>query len=127
MKFHHIGIACKDIETVTLFVEKSFHVTEKTEIIFDPLQDVSLRLMTLEDGSHIELVSGKTVERFVKKRQNLYHTCWEVSDINTSIATMTENGAMLISEPKPAVLFNNRKVAFLLTDVGIVELLESSR
>jgi len=125
MKFHHIGVACAAINKAVDFVEKSFTVLSKTKIIFDECQNVNLCLLTLEGGTNIELVSGRTVEKFIDKNQFLYHTCWEVSDIENSIERLYQNGAILISEPKPAVLFNDRRVAFLLTDIGIIELLES--
>ena len=125
MKFHHLGIACKDINNAIKFVEKSFIVVQQSEIIFDFNQNTHLCLLTLDDGTNIELVSGITVEKFVKKRQFLYHTCWEVKNIEKSIENLYQNGAMLISEPKQAKLFNSRRVAFLFSELGIIELLES--
>lgn len=125
MRFHHIGIACEDIPSALEFAERSFPVINKTEIIFDKKQAVNLCLLTLADGTYIELVSGSTVSRLVEKKQFLYHTCWEVDNLDRAIAKFYENGAMLISTPKKAVLFNDRKVAFLFTDLGIMELLES--
>ena len=126
MRFHHIGIACEDIQTTLKFVDQSLRIIDRTEIIFDEKQDVNLCLLTVEDGTHIELVCGKTVEKFVSKKQFLYHTCWEVNNIDRAIQTLYENGAMLISTPKNAVLFNNRKVAFLFSELGIIELLEAA-
>lgn len=125
MKFHHIGIACDNIEEVLLFLEKTFTIMAKTDIIYDKNQDAKLCLVTTEDGTNIELVSGKTVTRFVKKRQFLYHNCWEVENMDKVIEKFCTNGSLLISESKPAKLFKNRKVAFLMSDIGIVELLES--
>jgi methylmalonyl-CoA/ethylmalonyl-CoA epimerase len=125
MKFHHIGVACASIDKAAQFVEKSFKVTSKTKIIFDEYQNVNLCLLSLEHGANIELVSGRTVEKFIDKNQFLYHSCWEVDNIEHSIESLYQNGAILISEPNPAVLFNHRQVAFLWTDIGILELLES--
>jgi len=42
-----------------------------------------------------------------------------------AIEHFVDNGSILFSEPKPSKLFNNRKVAFLMSDIGIIELLES--
>ena len=125
MKFHHIGIACDDIETATDFVKNTFHIGDVGKIVFDDNQNVNLRLIKTVCNTHIELVSGVTVARFIKKKQYLYHTCWEVNNIKESIKCFINNGAMLISESKPAILFDYRSVAFLMTDIGIVELLES--
>jgi len=124
MKFHHIGIACIDISKTAQFIHSSFNIVKKTEIIFDTYQNVDLCLLTDEYGTNIELVSGQVVKNFVKKNQNLYHTCWEVLNLKKTIEHFCSNGAIIISEPKPAILFGNRKVAFLHTSIGIVELLE---
>lgn len=126
MRFHHLGIACRNISETLEFVQKSFDVAHTSDIIFDKNQDVDLCLLTLSDGSHIELVSGNAVEKFVKKRQSLYHTCWQVSDIEQAIEILYKNGAILISPPTEAILFDNRRVAFLFSEIGIIELLEEN-
>ncbi len=126
MRFHHIGIACRDIPETLEFVQSSFDVFKTSKIIFDKKQDADLCLLELADGSHIELVSGKAVEKFVAKRQSLYHTCWQVPDIEHTVEKLYNNGAILISPPTEAILFNNRKVAFLFSDIGIIELLEEN-
>ena len=96
-----------------------------TDIYYDENQDVDVCLLTDESGINIELVKGKTVEKFVKNKQYLYHNCWEVIDIEKTIEVFCRSGAVLISEPKPPILFNYRRVAFLFTKIGIVELLET--
>ena len=126
LKFHHIGVACKEIKEVAVFIEKTFNIIKKSEIIhLENHGGVEVCLLTNDDGTNIELVSGKSVDRFVRKRQFLYHNCWETSDIELAISHFVDNGSMLFSEPKPSRLFNNRRVAFLISDIGIIELLES--
>ena len=34
LKFHHIGVACKEIKEVTAFIEKAFNIINKSEIIY---------------------------------------------------------------------------------------------
>lgn len=126
MRFHHIGIACRDISETLEFINKSFAIEDVSEIIFDEIQNVELCLVTVTDGPHIELVAGKTVEKFLTKKQFLYHTCWQVNDIEQAIEKLYENGAMLISAPQQAILFDNKRVAFLFSDIGIIELLEET-
>jgi len=126
MQFHHLGIACSDIIKTRIFLKKTFNIVSSSEIIFDKNQNVNLCLLTNESGTNIELVSGKTVDKFIKKNQYLYHSCWEVTDLNQEINNFCINGAILISEPMPAKLFNGRHVAFLFTELGIIELLEKS-
>lgn len=125
MKFHHIGIACENIEEVIVFLESTFNIVKKSKIIWHEIQAVDACLLTSSDGANIELVSGKNIDSFVKKKQFLYHSCWEVDDIDASINSFVNNNSVLILEPTPSLLFNNRKVAFLYTSIGILELLES--
>ena len=118
MKFHHIGIATVDIEKTLNKIKKYFEVVEVSEIVYDPKQEANLCMITLNDGIKIELINGKVV-------QNIYHTCYSVEDIEKTIKKLTEEDeAFLVSEPKQAVLFNNKKVAFLMWDLGLIELLE---
>ena len=125
LKFNHIGIACKNISEVIVFLESTFNIVSKSKIIYHENHGVDACLLTNDDGTNIELVSGNNIKSFVKKKQFLYHSCWEVDNIEVAIKSFCDNDAVLISEPKESLLFNNRKVAFLYTSVGILELLES--
>ena len=71
LKFHHIGIACEDIKNTLEFIDNTFNIINKTEIIQHDNHGVEACLLTNDDGTNIELVSGVTVERFVKKKQFL--------------------------------------------------------
>ena len=122
MKFHHIGIATNDINKSIDKLKKYFDIKNISKIIYDVNQDANLCMITLDDGVKIELINGKVVENILKKRQYLYHTCYEVKDIYKTIKELEEDGALLVREPREAILFNNRKVAFLMWDLGLIEL-----
>jgi hypothetical protein len=47
-----------------------------------------------------------------------------VNNISVSIEKLIKSGAKVISEPKEAILFDNAKVAFLASSIGIIELVE---
>jgi methylmalonyl-CoA/ethylmalonyl-CoA epimerase len=126
MKFHHVGVACKDIQAELQNIRTLHKIIEETPVVFDVNQQAELCMVTVEDGLNIELVSGKPVENLLKKRISYYHICYEVEDIEKTIEHLTQNGGMLSSPPKEAILFNNRKVAFLMLSYGIVELLNSN-
>ena len=126
MKFHHIGVACENINDTRNFISSTFQVKEYGDIVFDEYQGVDLCIIKTVCNNTIELISGKTVLSFITKRQYLYHTCWEVDDIFKYVENFESKGAVLISKPTSAILFNHRKVAFLMTKVGIIELLESN-
>lgn len=125
MKFHHIGIATIDIEKTLNKIKKYFKIAEISKTVYDPKQEANLCMITLSDGIKIELINGKVVENILKKRQYLYHTCYSVENIEKTIKELIEeDGAFLISKPKEAILFNNKRVAFLMWDLGLIELLE---
>jgi methylmalonyl-CoA/ethylmalonyl-CoA epimerase len=123
MKLHHIGIACKNIQKEKEKISQLHQVVSSTEIIFDPLQNAQLCMLSLADGTNLELVAGEAVKGFVSKRMSYYHLCYEVANIEQSIEELTQKGAFLISPAQPAILFGGRKVAFLMFSYGIVELL----
>src|SRR5665213_2491803 len=125
MKFHHVGIACKNIDEEIANISKIHQVIHQSTKVFDQEQNAELVLLTLADGTKLELISGEQVETLLKKNITYYHLCFEVDDINTEIDRLVNEGAFLISAPKPAILFNNRLVAFLNVSYGMIELLNS--
>ena len=124
MKFHHIGIATENINDSLEYLKNILEIDQISEVVYDKNQDAKLCMVTLKDGTKLELVSGNVVEKIVKKRQFLYHTCYEVKDIDKEIEKLEKLDAFLISSPKEAILFNNKKVAFLMTNIGLMELVE---
>lgn len=125
MKFHHIGIACRDIEEAKQYFYMHFGVEKESEVIFDEWQDADICMLTMKDGTLIELVSGKAVETRVKRKHYLYHICYTTKSISNKIKEFVDAGDMLVKEPRPAKLFNGQKVAFLMTKSGLIELLEN--
>lgn len=81
-------------------------------------------MLKIEDGLKIELISGKQIENLLKKKITYYHICYEVTDILKEKERLVDNGAFLISDEKEAILFDNKKVCFLLTSYGLIELVE---
>lgn len=127
MRFHHVGIACRNIIDELAEVAKIHKILERSPIVFDYEQNAELCLLTVEGGLKIELISGKQVETIIKRKISYYHLCFEVEDINAEIKRLEKEGAILISPPKPAILFDNREVAFLIVSYGIIEILSSKK
>ena len=68
MKFHHLGIACKDIsKTVAQFKAHHHDIVNISEKVHDPEQDATLQILTLEDGVRYEFISGNMVKNLIKK------------------------------------------------------------
>ena len=124
MRIHHIGIACKDLSLEIQKIQQIHDVESISNIVFDKNQNANLCLIKINNGISIELISGKQVENLIKKKISYYHLCYEVDDIEGEIKRLSNAGGILMSHPKPAILFENRKVAFLMLSYGIIELLE---
>ena len=55
----------------------------------------------------------------------MYHLCIEVADLDGSLATARERGALVLQEPVEAAAFDRRRIAWIVTrDKLIVEYLE---
>ncbi|WP_333877380.1 VOC family protein [Flavobacterium sp.] len=126
MKFHHVGVACRNIETEIESISRIHQVIHVSDIVFDSEQKAQLCMITTAEGVNIELVSGEQVENLIKKRIAYYHLCFETNDLIAEINRLQELGAFLVSEAKPALLFNHRKVAFLQASYGLIELVEAN-
>ena len=127
LKFHHNGYACESIEAVIEYVQEIYDVTDIGEIVFDEYQDARVCLIKTKNNIDIELVAGNQVKSLLNKGISLYHVCYEVTDFWLMMEKFIAKGAVVVSEAKPAPLFNHRLVAFLNTHLGLVELLEEKK
>ena len=131
LKFNHLGIALRRDRDALLFAESLGYLVG--ERVYDPLQNVYLRLCTAAGRPAIEFVqpgigSGPLDSILGRYDELIYHTCYETPDLTGTLRAMEEVGLRWItqSEPKPAVLFSGRYVSFYrIVGWGIVELLEN--
>jgi methylmalonyl-CoA/ethylmalonyl-CoA epimerase len=125
LKFHHIGIACRNIQeqldSLTLF----HNVVEISPIIFDAEQNAEICMVKTREGVLMELISGQQVVNILRKGIAYYHICFETNDIVSEISRLQDSGALVISEAKPAIMFGDRHVAFLQVSYGLIELLQA--
>ena len=127
MRFHHIGVACRNIGEEIAELSRVHDIVSQTPVVNDPEQDAEVAMLTLSDGTLMELVAGPQVETLVKKHIGLYHLCFEVADIQSEIDRLVGEGARLVVPPKPAALFDGRTVAFLHVAYGLIELLSQKQ
>ena len=132
MKLSHVGIIVKDMEEGIKNHENLFGYKQLGEIVEDLTQKVRVVLMghSEDDPVKIELISplgeDSPVTELLKKRQSIYHLCYEVPDIEEAKNQARKNGAIMISKPVEAPLFDNRKICFLFTkDHYVVELIQA--
>lgn len=129
MKINHFGFLTKNIEK-SLNEFKALGYTKYSELINDNLRGVDILFIKSINGEVIELVSPSfsysIVSSIVDKQKNMiYHTCYETNDINEKIKELSNKGFILIDSPKPAIAFEGKLVAFMLSkNSGMIELLE---
>ena len=131
LKFHHIGIAVSDFEKITSFYCSIGYKKSNESIIRDELQVVDLMLLIHDAHPNIELVKPinekSPINNYLKDSDvAIYHFCYEVDSFSDVIKKLKKNFRIFnVSKPKPAILFDNRLVAFYyIHGVGLIELLE---
>lgn len=125
LRVHHVGIACRDLPAVRRFVEATHAIVAATDVVHDDFQDADLCLLTDASGLGIELVAGPVVANLVQKGHTYYHLCYEVDDLDQTVAWLESERCRLVREPAPAPLFDGRRVCFLFGPTGLIELLEA--
>jgi len=131
LKFHHIGIAVSDFEKISSFYCSIGYKKFNKSIIRDELQVVDLILLIHDFHPNIELVrpfnERSPINNYLKSSDvAIYHFCYEVDSFSDVIKELKKNFRVFnVSKPKPAILFNNRLVAFYyIHGVGLIELLK---
>lgn len=130
MEFHHFGLAVRQPEDAfKLLTRLGYNIGS---IVFDPLQRVKLSMCRHPQMPDVEVVcphdAASPIDRVLRRNgPSFYHVCYMTPQIDAALAAIEREGfnIIVISEPKPAVLFDGRKVAFLSVDgFGLIELLE---
>jgi methylmalonyl-CoA/ethylmalonyl-CoA epimerase len=131
MTFHHFGLLSSNPEeSRQVLIDLGYEVSEAVD---DPLQQVRLHWARHGSLPCVEIISPTdapgAVSNLVKRfQQGIYHLCFEVADIQACLERFSVHSrVMLVSPPKPAVLFRNRQVSFhFVENFGLVELLEQN-
>ena len=129
MEFHHIGIAVKDIsKTAEIYVKGGFM---RSEVTFDPIQNVNICWLTKEGMPTIELLAPvdetSPINKILEKNGvTPYHICYTVPNIVVAVLDLKKLKYVVVSNPVKAPAINNSKVAFLFNkNIGLIELVES--
>lgn len=132
LRYHHIGIACFDIdESKAFYVRMGYKASETVD---DPIQDIRICFLDKEGMPRIELLApideNSPVNRILQSQGvTPYHLCYEVDDLEASMKYLRkEEKFVRVSKPAPACAINDRRVAFMFRkDVGLIELVESKK
>ena len=114
-RIDHIGIAVKDIKSVSKFYKDSFecHISEEMEI-----PERKLRIACIEiSGVKLEFLmptdKESVVARFIDKRgEGIHHICFEVDDIEKTVSELKNKGVEFVDE-KPRSGVEGKKIIFL--------------
>ncbi len=130
LTFHHIGLALRqDGDAITFLKGLNYEIGEQ---VFDPEQNVHLRLCTSSNAPAVEIITpgegdGPLTPILKKYDQLFYHSCYETQDLEKSLESLEEASLRVlpVSPPTPAILFGGRKVSFhTITGFGLIEILE---
>ena len=129
MKIDHIGYAVKRIDRAIASFERLGFSFES--VIEDYDRNVKL-VFGNNDGYRIELVSpldkGKEspVDQYLSNASGTpYHICYQTSEFETEVETLTKQGFKVVVEPKSAIAFGGRRVVFMMNiGFGLMEIVE---
>ncbi len=128
LSFHHIGIACRNIDKTASAYEVLGY--SKGATVFDPLQNINICFLTHSSMPMVELLSpvdesSPVVQILEKNGVMPYHICYEVDDLENNIKVFKRQHYVVVSKPKVASAIDDRRVAFLYNaDMGLIELVE---
>ena len=128
MKFHHIGMAVKNINATAAIYENGGY--RMSEIVFDPIQNVNICWLTKEEAPIIELLAPVDEKSPVnniltKVGVSPYHCCYVVENIDEALAQLRKMKYVMVSRPAAAVAFCDSMVCFLFNkNIGLIELVE---
>jgi methylmalonyl-CoA/ethylmalonyl-CoA epimerase len=115
---HHLGVAVEDLDEAVATYERLFGASlERRERV--PEQGVEAASLSVGAG-RVELLESLGAEtpvgKFLAKRgPGMHHVAYEVADIRSALAELTEAGAELIDEEPHEGLFG-LQVAFVHPD-----------
>ncbi len=129
--FHHVGVAVRDIHKAIPAYQELLGYKVISGPFDDPIQKVSVCFLSRGQGDpELELVAplgpDSPINRTLKKGGGTYHICYQVPDINAAVEHLVRNGSFLLSGPVPAVAFDMRQIAWIMTDVFLlIELVQA--
>jgi methylmalonyl-CoA/ethylmalonyl-CoA epimerase len=129
--FHHVGVAVRNLSKAIPIYKDLFGYELISGLIDDPNLNVSVCFLSRGGADTvIELVAplgpNSPVDGTLKRGGGAYHVCYRVPDMRAAIAHMTELGSLLLSGPAPAVAFEMREIAWLMTEASLlVELVQA--
>jgi methylmalonyl-CoA epimerase len=128
---HHIGVATENAQIESEQWQQMLGFKVVSDLTYDPVQKVKVLFLSGSDktGIQLELVEpaakDSPVKKFLEKGSRFYHICHEVNDIESALAQVRSQGALIIQQPVRAMAFRGRRIAWCYTRTKhLIELLE---
>jgi methylmalonyl-CoA/ethylmalonyl-CoA epimerase len=129
---HHTGFVVPSIASVIESFCLSVRGSGWSKTWHDPIQRVRVAFIypAMPGDPSIELVEPADqkgpVQRFLERSGGLHHVCYEVQDLTGELAAAIARGVTVIRRPQPAVAFDGRHIAWVVTKENLlVEYLEA--
>jgi len=130
LRLHHIGFVVANIADSAPGFLRSMGGSWDEKVFADPGQKVKVTFLRITAGDvWVELVEPNgedaPVRKFLREKgPGLHHLCYEVNKLEDALAELRSKGGLIAKPPKPAVAFEGRRIAWLITaDKLLVELL----
>ena len=119
MNVHHVAYLTKNIDRKADELCRLWDAKRLGEPVIDPGQGARIVFLDL-GGTRLELIEpwgdDSPVAIRAKKSPGLYHLCFEVDNLEETIARLeAAEEATVIKPPQPAPAIENRRVAFVVT------------
>jgi methylmalonyl-CoA/ethylmalonyl-CoA epimerase len=126
MHFHHVGVACGDLDVDERAFAALGYARERDECV-DPIQNVRARFL-VGPGPRVELVCdlepGGLVSDLVKRGVKVYHFAYEVDDLDDAERRLSESGGKQVVARAPGAAFGMRMLCFYaLPNMVLIELI----
>ncbi len=132
MKLDHLGVAVERLEASLAYYREDLGYSWDGIILVDPLQQARAAFVRPpEGGIRFELLEpigpDSPLAGWLKRRTRFFHVCYLVDNLPQALERFVAQGSRVVSEPKPAVAFQGRCVAFVFTrDRELIELAEAA-
>jgi methylmalonyl-CoA/ethylmalonyl-CoA epimerase len=123
---HHVGFVVSSIVDEIESFAASVGATWDGKVFDDPLQQA--RVAFLQPAFSMEaaielvepMVEQSPVSRFLARGGGLHHLCYEVDDLDEELKRARTRGGLVVKQPLPAVAFNGRRIAWVVTGNRLV-------
>ncbi len=116
---HHVGYVVASIEAARENFSAVLGGAECSLISEDPIQRVRVAFLGARGAPQIELIEPATadspVKKFLDAGGGLHHLCYETDLLEDELARQRKAGGVVIRGPRPAVAFNGRRIAWVIT------------